>query len=285
MENFLLTILALIFVGCKQNNSSENQKKQTDIISSKLVVKKNPSEEILLKIIAKQKDVQKKLKSISKEEADKLYLNYTNEVNKLIIDLNSKEGGHYNYYFSEETNKPYDSVKLKLNLIKKANLELTFGEENSTEITNIKDFEYNLFYKYVTDKNKKYFEVSKKTLLIIQNNYTNLSAKKLGDVIIDWEILLKNHNYSTEFYKKVKEEYHNYQLLYILGEYYAPTIFEEKVIDYNMAEFERFINANPNSQTTRLINVFISKIGEKTEDNHQTDYSRLWDIIEKEQKK
>ncbi|PGH25067.1 tetratricopeptide repeat protein [Fusobacterium animalis] len=269
MKKILIIIFTIaIFVtggifGYKKIVSDEREKKIIQMFNK----------DVLNSFVENKKSVIERLKTSSKEEANKIYNEYL-ETNQLIIEnintehldfLNNIYNKDSEYYFTE---KDWKTANKFLN---NYDLEIFDLAETEVRIIEVPNYYYNIFKDYVTDDYREYLEITSK-----ENEepyYTDgsilVSYDKIADRLLAWENFLKKYP-NSDLAEKANEECNTYRRIYILGSYDSPTReggWENSELFYipenNLKEFNRFIEKYPDSPTVELIKYYLENYKNK----------------------
>ncbi|MEJ6456831.1 hypothetical protein LH399_08865 [Fusobacterium nucleatum] len=213
-----------------------------------------------------KKEIMEKLKTLNKEEANRLYEQYVedNENTLYKIAQESEKFLDSIYYGSEEeqfTEKDWNDTNKVLN---KYDLELWDIGEGMVTIRELPHLYYDVFKDYVTDDYKEYLKIWAKDDEELYQADAGLciSFEELGDRIARWENFL-NKFPNSKLKTKVTVLLNSYREDYILGMDNTPTRdggYDGQpytIIEENMKEFNRFMKKYPNSPTVELIKYYL----------------------------
>ena len=269
MKKILIIIFTIaIFVtggifGYKKIVSDEREKKIIQMFNK----------DILDNFVENKKSIIERLKTSSKEEANKIYNEYL-ETNQLILEnintehldfLNNIYNKDSEYYFTE---KDWKTANKFLN-----NYDLKIFDLAETEVSIIEvpNYYYNIFKDYVTDDYREYLEITSKENeeLYYTDGSILVSYDKIADGLLTWENFLKKYP-NSDLAEKANEECNIYRSIYILGSYNSPTReggWENSELFYipenNLKEFNRFIEKYPDSPTVELIKYYLENYKNK----------------------
>jgi len=259
---FIVFIIAIFIVGClfgyKKLHSDE---RKNEII-------KMFNKELLNDFVESKKSVIEKLKTANdKEEGNKIYTEYV-ATNKLMLEkINDEHSILLKNIFMKDTKYNFTPEEWKIvnNFLKDYDLELIDMGQGNAMIVQVPNFYYNIFKDYVTDDYKDYLELVTKEY---NEPYFDLeeilvSHEKIADRILAWEEFQKKYP-NSDFIATADIEANVYRRAYILGAYNLHTREggSEKpelyyIPDNILKEFNRFIEANPDSPTVEYINFYL----------------------------
>ena len=282
MKKILIFIFIIaIFVaggisGYKKIVSDEREKKIIQMLNK----------DILNNFVENKKSVIERLKTSKPEEANEIYNDYL-KIGQLIIEnintehldfLNNIYNEDSEYYFTEKdwktANKFLNNYDLKI-------FDLAEVEVRIMEVPN---YYYNIFKDYVTDDYRDYLELVKKEYAEPYFGIEEIlvSHEKIADRLLAWEDFQKKYP-NSDFLAEADIEASVYRRAYILGAYNLhtreggsenPELYY--IPDNILKEFNRFIQANPDSPTVEYINFYL--------ENHKNPNIEeiLYDKFEKE---
>ncbi|WP_335994287.1 tetratricopeptide repeat protein [Fusobacterium polymorphum] len=224
-----------------------------------------------------------KLKTLNKEEADKLYEQYLESNNTILENLNIEHdkllsGGIYN---NEDTSENFTDEEWKIanKFLNKYDLELWYLARGTCIIKEVPDFYYKTFKDYVTDDYKEYLKITSKENEehYVADSGLCITLEELGDRIVTWENFLEKYP-NSKLNDKVNNICNSYRRDYILGVPGGIYDYKESAEEYN-----RFIKKYPDSPTTELLGYYLEEINlDKPEDNDSEALSKMIDeYIEK----
>ena len=237
-----------------------------------------------------KKEVMEKLKTLNKEEANKLYEQYVTDNNIILGEIdevttefldgiyNSSEGKEFTEEDWNDTNK----------VLNKYDLELWDIGEGIVTIRELPHLYYDLFKDYVTDDYKEYLKIWAKDNEELYQADAGLmiSFEELGERIITWENFLNKFPNST-LKQRVNDLLNSYREDYILGMDNTPTIdggYDNIPITIDedvKKEYDRFIKKYPNSPTVELIKYFFENY--KSENIYELIKSKIFEKFEKDE--
>ena len=289
---FIYLFLLIAILSCDKKEDNTFDKKSKEVPENPIGIVNEDSKakiknDCYKKFLTEREKVIENLKSASKIEANKIFIEYS-KINEVILsEINEYEQKTLDRFYDEDENSKNDKIKLSSKL---KNHQLRYEEigEGYVNITTIPSFYNDMFKNYVTDDYKEYIR------LISEENKVTYSAdaglvitfKELGDRIISWENFISKYP-ESKLVEEVKSFLKNYRLDYILGMDNTPTFesdFESqtetnKKISYinkeNLEEFNRFLKEYPKSPTSMIIKLFIGNYKDKQEDE-------LFDLIRNE---
>ena len=278
---FIVFIIAFFIVGClfgyKKLHSDE---RKNEII-------KMFNKELLNNFIESKKSVIERLKIANdKEEGNKIYTEYV-ATNKLMLEkINNEHSVLLENVFMKDTKYNFTPEEWKIanNFLKDYDLELIDMGQGNAMIVQVPNFYYDIFKDYVTDDYKDYLELVTKEY---NEPYFAIEEilvphEKIADRILAWEEFQKKYP-NSDFMATADIEANVYRRAYILGAYNLHTREggTEKpelyyIPDNILKEFNRFIQANPDSPTVEYINFYL--------ENHKNPNidEILYDKFEKE---
>ena len=224
-----------------------------------------------------------KLKTLNKEEADKLYEQYLESNNTILENLNIEHdkllsGGIYN---NEDTSENFTDEEWKIanKFLNKYDLELWYLARGTCIIKEVPDFYYKTFKDYVTDDYKEYLKITSKENEehYVADSGLCITLEELGDRIVTWENFLEKYP-NSKLNDKVNNICNSYRRDYILGVPGGIYDYKESAEEYN-----RFIKKYPDSPTAELLGYYLEEVNlDKPEDNDSEALSKMIDeYIEK----
>ena len=224
-----------------------------------------------------------KLKTLNKEEADKLYEQYLESNNTILENLNIEHdkllsSGIYN---NEDTSENFTDEEWKIanKFLNKYDLELWYLARGTCIIKEVPDFYYKTFKDYVTDDYKEYLKITSKENEehYVADSGLCITLEELGDRIVTWENFLEKYP-NSKLNDKVNNICNSYRRDYILGVPGGIYDYKESAEEYN-----RFIKKYPDSPTTELLGYYLEEVNlDKPEDNDSEALSKMIDeYIEK----
>ena len=224
-----------------------------------------------------------KLKTLNKEEADKLYEQYLESNNIILENLNIEHdkllsGGIYN---NEDTSENFTDEEWKIanKFLNKYDLELWYLARGTCIIKEVPDFYYKTFKDYVTDDYKEYLKITSKENEehYVADSGLCITLEELGDRIVTWENFLEKYP-NSKLNDKVNNICNSYRRDYILGVPGGIYDYKESAEEYN-----RFIKKYPDSPTTELLGYYLEEVNlDEPENNDSEDLSKMIDeYIEK----
>ena len=278
---FIVFIIAIFIVGClfgyKKLHSDE---RKNEII-------KMFNKELLNNFVESKKSVMERLKTANdKEEENKIYTEYV-ATNKLMLEkINNEHSVLLENVFMKDTKYNFTPEEWKIanNFLKDYDLELIDMGEGNAMIVQVPNFYYDIFKDYVTDDYRDYLELVTKEY---NEPYFGIEEilvphEKIADRILAWEEFQKKYP-NSDFIATANIEANVYRRAYILGAYNLHTREggSEKpelyyIPDNILKEFNRFIQANPDSPTVEYIDFYL--------ENHKNPNidEILYDKFEKE---
>ncbi len=224
-----------------------------------------------------------KLKTLNKEEADKLYEQYLESNNTILENLNIEHekllsGGIYN---NEDTSENFTDEEWKIanKFLNRYDLELWYLARGSCIIREVPDFYYKTFKDYVTDDYKEYLKITsnENEEHYVADSGLCITLEELGDRIVILENFLEKYP-NSKLNDKVNNICNSYRRDYILG-------VPGGIYDYkeNLKEYKSFQEKYPNSPTTELIGYYLVELNtDNFEENDNEVLSRITDeYIEK----
>ena len=283
MKKFLFVVFAIaLFVvgglfGYKKIHSDERKNEIIQMFNK----------DLLNNFVESKKSVMERLKTANdKEEGNKIYTEYV-ATNKLMLEkINNEHSVLLENVFMKDTKYNFTPEEWKIanNFLKDYDLELIDMGQGNAMIVQVPNFYYDIFKDYVTDDYKDYLE-------LITKEYNEpyfaieeilVPHEKIADRILAWEEFQKKYP-NSDFMATADIEVNVYRRAYILGAYNLHTREggSEKpelyyIPDNILKEFNRFIQANPNSPTVEYINFYL--------ENHKNPNidEILYDKFEKE---
>ena len=245
------------------------------------------NKELLNDFVESKKSVMERLKTANnKEEGNKIYTEYV-ATNKLMLEkINNEHSVLLENVFMKDTKYNFTPEEWNIanNFLKDYDLELLDMGEGNAIIAQVPNFYYDIFKDYVTDDYRDYLELVTKEY---NEPYFGIEEilvphEKIADRILAWEEFQKKYP-NSDFIAEADIEANVYRRAYILGAYNLHTREggSEKpelyyIPDNILKEFNRFIQANPDSPTVEYINFYL--------ENHKNPNidEILYDKFEKE---
>ena len=283
MKKFLFVVFAIaLFVvgglfGYKKIHSDERKNEIIQMFNK----------DLLNNFVESKKSVMERLKTANdKEEGNKIYTEYV-ATNKLMLEkINNEHSVLLENVFMKDTKYNFTPEEWKIanNFLKDYDLELIDMGQGNAMIVQVPNFYYDIFKDYVTDDYKDYLELITKEY---NEPYFGIEEilvphEKIADRILAWEEFQKKYP-NSDFIATANIEANVYRRAYILGAYNLHTREggTEKpelyyIPDNILKEFNRFIQANPDSPTVEYINFYL--------ENHKNPNidEILYDKFEKE---
>ena len=281
----IIILLVFSFLSLTNCNKDKKEEKKNERISFS-----DKSYKLFEKFANNKKEVMEKLKTLNKEEANKLYEQYVTDNNIILGEIdevttefldgiyNSSEGKEFTEEDWNDTNK----------VLNKYDLELWDIGEGMVTIRELPHLYYDVFKEYVTDDYKEYLKIWAKDdeELYQADAGLMISFEELGERIITWENFLNKFPNST-LKQRVIDLLNSYREDYILGMDNTPTIdggYDNIPITIDedvKKEYDRFIKKYPNSPTVELIKYFIENY--KNENIYELIKNKIFQKFEKDQ--
>ncbi len=281
----IIILLVFSFLSLTNCNKDKKEEKKNERISFS-----DKSYKLFEKFANNKKEVMEKLKTLNKEEANKLYEQYVTDNNIILgeIDEVTTEflDGIYNSSEGKEfTEEDWNNTNKTLN---KYDLELWDIGEGIVTIRELPHLYYDVFKDYVTEDYKEYLKIWAKDdeELYQADAGLMISFEELGERIITWENFLNKFPNST-LKQRVIDLLNSYREDYILGMDNTPTIdggYDNIPITIDedvKKEYDRFIKKYPNSPTVELIKYFIENY--KNENIYELIKNKIFQKFEKDQ--
>ena len=283
MKKFLFVVFAIaLFVvgglfGYKKIHSDERKNEIIQMFNK----------DLLNNFVESKKSVMERLKTVKdKEEGNKIYTEYL-VTNKLLLEkINEEHSILLENVFMKDTKYNFTPEEWNIanNFLKDYDLELIDMGEGNAMIAQVPNFYYDIFKDYVTNDYRDYLELVTKEY---NEPYFAIEEilvphEKIADRILAWEEFQKKYP-NSDFIAEADIEANVYRRAYILGAYNLHTREggSEKpefyyIPDNILKEFNRFIQANPDSPTVEYINFYL--------ENHKNPNidEILYDKFEKE---
>lgn len=297
----ILTLNLFFLTNCDKEVKSEVTKNESQIKTQELTKNEEigrltftkEAYKLLENFSQRKNEIKEKLKTLSKEEANKLYKEYSNENNNFFI---KNELGYIltDSFFTEEEKKQNEETGILIELseeecektnaiLKKYDLKL-YGNGVYFELfPNSYSFYYDIFKDYVTDDYKEFLELKLQEAdrPFSDENGFAISLQEIGDRIVAWEKFLEKYpNSDIKDYDPIN--LFTYRMEYIIGINDVPikdrgafktfsTIPPEKE-----KEFERFMKKYPNSPTVEGIKYFLENY--ENSDIQVLTYQKLMEL-------
>ncbi|BET15231.1 hypothetical protein [Fusobacterium vincentii] len=221
-----------------------------------------------------------KLKTLNKEEADKLYEQYLEKNNIILENLNIEHdkflSGGINGIYNKDTAENFTDEEMKIanKFLNKYDLEIWYFARGSYIIREVPDFYYKTFKDYVTDDYKEYLKITsnENEEHYVADSGLCITLEELGDRIVTWENFLEKYP-DSKLNDKVNNICNSYRRDYILGVPGGIYDYKESAEEYN-----RFIKKYPDSPTTELLGYYLGEVNlDKPEDNDSEALSKMID--------
>ena len=271
MRIFIFLILSLLLTNCnKEEKKAEvtvvetQEEKMDDIVIENEKIKFSDKAYKLFEDFANsKKSIVEKLKSVNKEEANKLYKQYIEDTQIILNDIDSETWEFLENMYShenEEDNFTEKDVEDLNKLLKKYSLTLYDAGEGITQINGGPGFYYNIFKDYVSDEYKEYLQfITKEEEEPYQADAViMIPFENLAERIITLENFLNKYPNST-LKDEVEESLKWYRLNYLLGADSTRTMEGNTILEEYREEYNRFMKKYPNSPTVELVKYFIDK--------------------------
>ena len=226
------------------------------------------NKELLNDFVESKKSVMERLKTAKdKEEGNKIYNEYV-ATNKLMLEkINEAHSELLENVFMADSKYNFTPEEWKTvnNYLKDYDLELIDMGEGNAMIAQVPNFYYDIFKDYVTDDYRDY-------LALVTKEYAEpyfgieeilVSHEKIADRLLAWEDFQKKYP-NSDFLAEADIEANVYRRAYILGAYNLHTREGGSenselyyIPDNILKEFNRFIEANPDSPTVEYINFYL----------------------------
>jgi len=264
MKKFLFIVFIIAFFivgglfGYKKLHSDE---RKNEII-------KMFNKELLNDFVESKKSVMERLKTANdKKEGNKIYTEYV-ATNKLMLEkINDEHSILLKNIFMKDTKYNFTPEEWKIanNFLKDYDLELIDMGQGNAMIVQVPNFYYDIFKDYVTDDYRDYLELVTKEY---NEPYFGIEEilvphEKIANRILAWEEFQKKYP-NSDFIATADIEANVYRRAYILGAYNLHTReggLEKPELYYIpdniLKEFNRFIEANPDSPTVEYINFYL----------------------------
>jgi len=295
---FMFLVLSLLLVNCgkEEKKAEENTVEKTEVVATN---NENKEEVINIKLsdetykdleifVKNKEEVIKKLKGLSKEEADKLLDKYMKENQELTSKIDENEN-----YFMEENGAYYPEEKMEKieKFFNKYGFKIE-GTAGGPALNVPSSFYYSIFKDYVSDEYRDYLELTSKYndvdvaltpggLSIQETGERNAAFQDFLDKYPDSKFNVLNEDGEggevASVYVYYIDEYMRYSLPYKDGspeDYY-------KISEENMKEYKQFIEKYPDSITTKCLKYFLKNYENQ---DHISISEGITEIIKKEMK-
>ena len=226
------------------------------------------NKELLNDFVESKKSVMERLKTAKdKEEGNKIYNEYV-ATNKLMLEkINEAHSELLENVFMADSKYNFTPEEWKTvnNYLKDYDLELIDMGEGNAMIAQVSNFYYDIFKDYVTDDYRDYLELVTKEYAEPYFGIEEIlvSHEKIADRLLAWEDFQKKYP-NSDFLAEADIEANVYRRAYILGAYNLHTREGGSenselyyIPDNILKEFNRFIEANPDSPTVEYINFYL----------------------------
>ena len=259
---FIVFIIALFVVGglfgYKKIHSDERKNEIIQMFNK----------DLLNNFVESKKSVMERLKTVKdKEEGNKIYTEYL-VTNKLLLEkINEEHSILLENVFMKDTKYNFTPKEWNIanNFLKDYDLELLDMGEGNAIIAQVPNFYYDIFKDYVTNDYRDYLELVTKEYIEPYFGIEEILVphEKIADRILAWEEFQKKYP-NSDFMATADIEANVYRRAYILGAYNLhtreggsenPELYY--IPDNILKEFNRFIEANPDSPTVEYINFYL----------------------------
>lgn len=281
MRYFSLLMLVFVLFSCKNKESGSEKTATTTekpaavaISTAKappVYIDSSASEkQILAHLTQRKKDIQELLQTATPEEADKFYENYKKEDDSAVFVLMQRDNKFLEQYMGfyvtdDKTSEtkfvvPKDKKPLITN-IENHGLIIEEDGEGGAYFTRKPDYFYQIFNGKVSPDYQKYLEITKEEDKDRYGADAGIIVpwKNIGDRILARENFLKDFP-NSKLSKEIKGQLKIYRWDYFAGEENTPVFYNpydegnETKIDADIyKEYQRFIKANPTSETTKIL--------------------------------
>lgn len=283
---WLLIFASMFIVGCTEtNNKTTKQKISAQNRVEKAKELNNPpvyldslktTDQILQHITKRTTDIKTILTTSSPDAADKIYDNFKKENDSAMVLLMQKNQkfleDFYQYIEYDDkteitTLKIPDSLKPKVAKFEKAGVEFWDVGEAITELRMNPDFYFRLFNGKITPDYQRYLEI------ITEEDKVLFQAD--ASISIPWPDVARRIEVREDFFRefkesqllpKVRKDLAFYRYAYLLGFDNTPTFnngpsddSSTTFLSENIKEFQRFMKAHPDSETTKMIREMLVK--------------------------
>ncbi|MRI63865.1 hypothetical protein EDM00_07670 [Ornithobacterium rhinotracheale] len=279
---FLITLASVLLLSCQKNQKSPNESKvivqesATEKISKKLALATSDLE----KIILNKELIAEELKTMSKTQADSLYLSSQNLFSSLLQNLiQSKKGyleNYYEYHHNAEGQEipPPSPVEKTEEEMSRAGIETYRMNDGKYNIRYDKDFLHSIFKGHLSSQFQGYLSLQEKTqdeIVYIEGDLAT-PWDELGELVAEYEKYIKDFP-GTKWMKKATKDYLSLQQIYLLGTENCPIITGDgNFVENVQEEFDRFSKFYPQSPTTKLI---------KKLEKNKKDSQKMFEIVQK----
>lgn len=271
----LLVTCLLLLVSCKDETTTSQlaeQKPSIDSTATDIASQSQKSTKelkiLLSEFTAKKHKIQERLKSLTPEQANKLYESYLTENSGEVMKIQNHEGhlletnNYFSYFYDDNGGNitPPDSIAVKKALLDKAGLEFWEIGEGYTDIRAQADFYLLIFENYVTEDYRDFLRINAEEdkVLYSADGGLAISFNEVGKRVLNWEKFIQKHP-NSKLLNQATEMYTNYQLNYLFGEDNTPTMEypDTELYPENVTEFNSFISQNPDSFTSKLVKIVL----------------------------
>ena len=203
------------------------------------------------------------MKTAKLEDRCRVFEDFTALVEEDVYMLNLYEKDYlqhyYEYRLDEEGNRiePHDSIKQKELYYAQEGLQVVELGEGVVELALSPAF----FAKYLSQlpaHYQEYWQLSKDSENIASDACLVLTWRELGDLIARYEAYAESNPEQKELFVRLSDNYQYLQMVYMTGTDNTPIANESGTIDPELkSEWQRFMKAYPNSQTSELIKDFL----------------------------
>lgn len=270
-QSFFFLVFIVTILSCNQKNQKNIDSNIHTAAVTSNGLKLNPmnldtlqTEDQIITGFAKRKsDVIALLSKSSVEEGNMIFESFRKRNDSALILLETKQQELLNDYVKYSDYDPVTEIYSKkfppeieetVEKFGKAGIEFWEIGEGYTELRMIPDYNFQIFNGRLTPDYQSYLEI------ITQEDKVLFQAD--AGIIIPWRDVAQRVEVREQFLnnfpdskltKKVFEELKEYQHAYLLGYDNTPTHEKGELYPENIAEYKRFVKANPKSKTTRII--------------------------------
>ena len=282
--------LSCLFLSCK-NESQEISKLNTNKAPAELLSAKNPpvyfdvmspESTIMDHLKSRRAEIELLLKGTDGEESNNLFYSLMKENDSALVLLSYEQEALLEKYAEYDEcnlekqiytmNLPAEVGKL-VEDYRKAGVEFWQVGEGMTVLRMFPDYYFDLFKRKVTPDYQTYLAMiaEEEKVLWVSDAAIIISWQELSERVVQREQFLRDYP-TSKLSSTVKDELQGYRYAYLLGYDNTQTTEQGAYNPENLVEFNRFVKANPESETTKIIKEMSSKVG---------DREKLFDFVTK----
>ena len=249
----------VLLTACQSSKQTEGATSNLDSLEQALAQSTDPLERIDLK----RQILDLTMEAAAPEERCRMFEEFATLVEEEVSMLNQRESDYlerfYEYRYDDKNNpiEPHDSIKQKELGYTQRGLQFDELGEGIVLLAPAPT----LFAKYLSQLPayyQEYWQLLRSSENIEPDAGLVLTWRELGDLIARYEAYAEFYPEQKELFARLGENYQYLQMVYMTGTDNTPIADESGRIDPDLkGEWQRFMKAYPNSQTSELIKEFL----------------------------